>query len=478
MKKKHVKRIKKNMNIKYNTSIFILICVLLSIFSIGLEVNKSNSTKKQVNASSSTCTIDGKTSGSYNFTFKATERTSGVNYWECRNRSSGTWTQCANSSECYTYKINADSGYDQIRNYDNAGNVSEISYLYKKDRVTIEGVQSYSSVSKSNYGIGEVKIIIGSSATQGSISTVSINNNNKIAVTGTGDSCSIRKYFSATRDRKKVCSAGTYNSSSGKCEAESYRLQNDTCWCAMQDDGTGHLEVVWDNSPGVCGRRETYCIDTFKSSDNDKDKYTKATNRVKDSKVGETCVGSPNEWGNSCNFTRPTNSEKYTYYPDITKVIDVDITNYNDYSSYIIKYNDYARTDTVIKKLADFSTDDVPSSSYVSGNTMSAACKALEAKGLSTSVGIKTAYGSETIYVVPMIGSAPCNFNSKAPDETNPIYSSTSYYKKDDSSNSDYFYYCDKNFYNGITYDNGEYKCYKDVENYCYSYTVDYYYKN
>lgn len=474
MKKKRVKKIKKNMNIRHMTSLFIVICGLLIVFSIGLEVNKSSSTKKEVKSGSSTCTIDGK-SGSYNFTFKATELTSGVNYWECRNRSSGTWSRCAYSSGCYTYKINADSGYDQIRNYDKAGNVSAISYLYKKGSVPISGVQSYISVNVSGYGLGTVKIIDSYSSSKGSISNVSIKYG-KIAVTGTGKSCSTREYSAASRARKKVCSAGTYNSSTGKCEAESYRLQNDTCWCAMMDDGTGKLKVAWPNSPGVCGRRETYCTDNFKSTDSDTTKYNKITEKSKDGNVGYACVSSGN-WGSSCKFTRPTNSEKYTYYSDITQILTKDITIYDDYAKEIIKY-DNARQDIVISSLAGFATDGVPDSTHVSGSTMTAACNALGSAKISTSAGIKTKNGSETIYIVPMIGSAPCNFNSKAPDETNPIYSSTSYYKENDTSNSDYFYYCDSSFYDGITYVDGTYKCYKDVNKYCYNYTVDYYYED
>lgn len=472
MKKKHVKRIKKSKNIKYNTSVFILVCVLLSIFSIGLEVNKSNSTKKQVNAGSSNCTIDGK-SGSYNFTFKATELTSGVNYWECRNRSSGTWSTCANSSGCYTYKINADSGYDQIRNYDKAGNVSAISYLYKKGSVPISGVQSYSSVNVSGYGLGTVKIIDDYSATTGSISDVSIKYG-KIAVTGTGKSCSTREYSAASRARKKVCSAGTYNSSTGKCEAESYRLQNDTCWCAMKADSSGHLKVAWAESPGACGRKKTYCTDNFKSTDSNATKYNKITEKSQDGNVGYACVGSGG-WGSSCKFTRPSNSESFTYYSSITKILTATVENYADYSSAIINY-DNAREQNVIDSLAGFATAGAPSGT--SAQTIDDVCNAVGDKNLSTSAGIATSKDGGTIYVVPIIASAPCNFNSKAPDQTNPIYSNTSYYKQDDPSNSDYFYYCNSSFYDGIAYVDGTYKCYEDVDKYCYEYTVDYYYED
>lgn len=472
MKKKRVKKIKKNMNIRHMTSLFIVICGLLIVFSIGLEVNKSSSTKKEVKSGSSTCTIDGK-SGSYNFTFKATELTSGVNYWECRNRSSGTWSRCAYSSGCYTYKINADSGYDQIRNYDKAGNVSAISYLYKKGSVPISGVQSYISVNVSGYGLGTVKIIDSYSSSKGSISNVSIKYG-KIAVTGTGKSCSTREYSAASRARKKVCSAGTYNSSTGKCEAESYRLQNDTCWCAMKDDGTGHLKIAWDDALGACGRKRTYCTDSFKSTDSNTTKYDKITEKSKDGNVGYACVGSGG-WGSSCKFTRPDNSETFTYYSSISQILTSTVEKYVDYPSSITNYNN-ARQENVINSLAGFATAGTPTST--SAQTVEGICRKVADLKVTTSAGIATSKDGGTIYVVPIIASAPCNFNSKAPDETNPIYSSTSYYKANDTSNSDYFYYCDSSFYDGITYVDGTYKCYKDVNKYCYNYTVDYYYED
>ncbi len=472
MKKKRVKKIKKNMNIRHMTSLFIVICGLLIVFSIGLEVNKSSSTKKEVKSGSSTCTIDGK-SGSYNFTFKATELTSGVNYWECRSRSSGTWSRCAYSSGCYTYKINADSGYDQIRNYDKAGNVSAISYLYKKGSVPISGVQSYISVNVSGYGLGTVKIIDDYSAIKGSISDVSIKYG-KIAVTGTGKSCSTREYSAASRARKKVCSAGTYNSSTGKCEAESYRLQNDTCWCAMKDDGTGHLKIAWDDALGACGRKRTYCTDSFKSTDSNTTKYDKITEKSKDGNVGYACVGSGG-WGSSCKFTRPNNSETFTYYSSISQILTSTVEKYVDYPSSITDYNN-ARQENVINSLAGFATAGTPTST--SAQTVEGICRKVADLKVTTSAGIATSKDGGTIYVVPIIASAPCNFNSKAPDETNPIYSSTSYYKANDASNSDYFYYCDSSFYDGIAYVDGTYKCYEDVDEYCYNYTVDYYYED
>ena len=102
------------------------------LFKQAISCNK-NYFKSSTLVANNTCTVDGRSYGSYNFSFNATELTSGVDYWQCHNATSGYWTTCPNSNGCITYKINADSGYDQIKTYDIAGNVSSIRYLYKKD---------------------------------------------------------------------------------------------------------------------------------------------------------------------------------------------------------------------------------------------------------------------------------------------------------------------------------------------------------
>ena len=145
--------------------------------------------------------------------------TSGVDYWQCHNSTSGYWTTCPNSNGCITYKINADSGYDQIRTYDSAGNVSSIGYLYKKDIEQISSMQDSTYVNVSGRGKGKVKIINNYYQREGKISNVSISNE-KISVTGITEDCEKIVYYNATRDYKKVCKLGTYNADTCKREAK------------------------------------------------------------------------------------------------------------------------------------------------------------------------------------------------------------------------------------------------------------------
>lgn len=128
------------------------------LFQQAISSNK-NYFKSSALVANNTCTVDGRSSGSYNFSFNATELTSGVDYWQCHNATSGYGTTCPNSNGCITYKINADSGYDQIKTYDSAGNVSSIRYLYKKDIEQISGMQDSTYVNVSGRGKGKVKII-------------------------------------------------------------------------------------------------------------------------------------------------------------------------------------------------------------------------------------------------------------------------------------------------------------------------------
>ena len=128
------------------------------LFKQAISSNK-NYFKSSTLVANNTCTVDGRSYGSYNFSFNATELTSGVDYWQCHNATSGYWTTCPNSNGCITYKINADSGYDQIKTYDSAGNVSSIRYLYKKDIEQISGMQDSTYVNDSGRGKGKVKII-------------------------------------------------------------------------------------------------------------------------------------------------------------------------------------------------------------------------------------------------------------------------------------------------------------------------------
>lgn len=420
--------------------------------------NNKNYFKSSTLAANNTCTVDGRSYGSYNFSFNATELTSGVDYWQCHTIS-GYWTTCPNSNGCRTYKINADSGYDQIRTYDIAGNVSSIRYLYKKGIEQISSMQDSTYVNVSGRGKGKVKIINNYYQREGTISDVFISNE-KISVTGRTEDCEKIVYYNATRDYKKVCRLGTYNARTGKCEAESYRLQNDTCYCAMKLD-KGKLKIAWENSPGACGRYATYCTDEFRSSDDYQTKYGKVTLSHSYGAVGVVCT--PKTWGSSCDFQRPESSECTTHYNSIINVLSGSVTTYADYQSKIATG---ARSYDTMSKVASFATAGNPcekSGNYVASYNFANVCKSLE--GQSPSIAVKT---TDDIYVVPLVMSAECNWVAKAPDKTNPNYGK--YIQKDAG---DFFYYCGSDA-EGI---NNNYQCYKTVTKQCYDYTVEYYYE-
>ena len=383
------------------------------LFKQAISSNK-NYFKSSTLVANNTCTVDGRSYGSYNFSFNATELTSGVDYWQCHNATSGYWTTCPNSNGCITYKINADSGYDQIKTYDIAGNVSSIRYLYKKDIEQISGMQDSTYVNDSGRGKGKVKIINNYYQREGTISNVSINNE-KISVTGRTEDCEKIVYYNATRDYKKVCKLGTYNADTGKCEAESYRLQNDTCYCTMKLDN-GKLKIAWPEDPGQCARHYTYCTDKFKSSDNDQTKYEKVTLSNTDDNVGDVCTRADG-WGSSCDFQRPESSACTTHYNSIVNVLSDSVTTYADYQNKIATGN---RSVSTMSAVASFATAGNPCEN--SGNVEASynfndVCKSLESK--SSSIAVKT---TDDYYVVPVVMSAACNWVEKAPDKTNPNY--------------------------------------------------------
>lgn len=433
----------------------------LLLFRQAIASDK-NYFKSSTLAVNSTCTVDGK-SGSYNFSFKATELTSGVDYWQCHT-TSGSWTTCPNSNGCKTYKIDADSGYDQIRTYDIAGNISSTKYLYKKYTFTRKG--EVSSDTAVDYGGSNAKIIDSYYATEGTITSVTIQSDGTIKVIGTTKDCNKYRYTDAKRERIKYCKGGTYNEITGLCEAESYRLQNDTCWCAMQLVN-GKLKIAWSNSPGVCARRTTYCTDEFDKNDDSSTKYDKITLKQQYGAVGVICVGAGG-WGSSCDFSRPSNSERFTQYNSITQVPETAITNYNDYAS---KIQDADRTDSLKETIAGFATESKPTTgsttSYISGATIAGTCQNIENANKDASIGMRTTMpGGSVIYIVPLIGSADCNWIAREPTEYNVNYG-----KYSQNIDGDYFYYCDGDG-ETITSNN---ECEKTIVNKCYSYTVTYY---
>lgn len=454
---------------KKRTFLFILFCTMTIVltgsllFRQAISSNK-NYFKSSTLAANSTCTVDGKSYGSYNFSFRATELTSGVDYWQCHT-TSGYWTTCPNSNGCRTYKVNADSGYDQIRTYDIAGNVSSIRYLYKKNIIQLASVQDSTYVSLSGEGIGKVKLINSFYQRKGTISDAYIRNE-KISVTGRTEGCEKTVYYNATKDYIKVCKLGTYNERTGKCEAESYRLQNDTCYCEYKAVDN-KLKTINPSNPGNCVRTHTYCTDEFRSSDNYVTKYKNATSIHKYGAVGILCTGASSEWGSSCDFERPANSVCNAHYDNIVNVLNENITSYEDYKSKIATGD---RSSSTMSKVASFATAGNPcekSGNYTASYDFNTVCKKLEGK--STGIGVKTKNSTgETIYIVPIILSAPCNWVAKAPTENNSNYG-----KYPQKVVGDSFYYCDDDA-DGITND---YQCYKTVTKQCYDYTVEYYYE-
>lgn len=456
---------------KKRTFLFILFSTMLVgltgsllLFRQAVAGNKDYF-RSSILGATSTCTVDGK-SGSYDFTFKATELTSGVDYWQCHT-TSGSWTTCPNSNACRTYKINSDSGYDQIRTYDIAGNVSSIRYLYKKDNVTISGVQDSSYVSVSGIGIGKVKIINNYYQREGTISNVFISNE-KISVTGKTEDCVTEVTYPSTMESKKICKLGTLvkTNEGYKCVAESYRLQNDTCYCEYTAVDN-KLKLINPSNPGDCIREHTYCTDEFRSSDSYVTRYNNATSANQYGAIGVLCTKADTNWGSSCDFVRDDNRVCNAHYDNIVNVLDEDITSYEDYRSKIATGLRRASTMEAVANLATAGNPCESSDNYTASYSFDTACKNLEGK--STSIGVKTKNSSgKTIYIVPMILSAPCNWVEKPPTIDNPNYN-----KHIQKVVGDDFYYCDDDAI-GMTSD---YQCIKRVTKQCFDYSVEYYYE-
>lgn len=428
-------------------------------------------------AVNNSCTVTGKT-GSFNFSYNAYDQTSGVDYWQCHSINSNSWTTCPNSSKCTNYKINANSGYDQIRVLDVAGHASSTNYLYKKTDIQFVGYSNYSS-SVTRTGGSKAKIIDSYYAYTGSINSVNIQSDETIKVTGTAKSCSEPTYTAAHRDNIYICGdgGGTYNPTTKLCEAESYRLQNDTCWCAMKLVN-GKLEVAWPEAKGACLRKRTYCTDQFKKDDTVENRYNMATKSVQDSNTGTVCTGlNEGNWGSSCNFTRKDNTECFTQYNSVPQVMSSFSGTYSDYEKKIGDYTN--RLDSAKSSIAGFATAGdtcAPSSSnssngYLSNRNMDSLCDSIGYNNVSTNYAIKSNFNGQTIYIYPVIASAPCNWVTKDPTKDpkilNPIYG-----KYSQNVDGDYFYYCD-GIGEVITKDN---RCKKEEVKYCYDYRVDYYY--
>lgn len=308
---------------KNNFLLFMCFVGLLGIF-FGTNLSYkliSNLTSKTIITNRSAkfaCSTIGSES---TLTVKATakEKTSGIAEWYCHNYNTGTWVACPSSLNCSIYSLTGWNGYDKIRTYDIAGNVSNDYTLYKSAYENPKGQRDNDSSFSVSVGTNPIHIL-SYSENAGTISSVSIVNNS-IKLTGKPAVKTEQKKTetSSPATSEKLCSVGKPIESNGtySCNATSYRLQNDTCVCVFKKNYSGKYEFDYEFDTDsdwakdtICQRTATYCSDDYDKVSSTDDKYNVITRREPNNQN----VTSGVEASNSNLYSRSKDSLCYTYY--------------------------------------------------------------------------------------------------------------------------------------------------------------------
>lgn len=447
------------------SSIFIFI---ISVVSANLPCKLiSTLTSKTITTTLSTKFACSTTGSESTLTVKATakENTSGINEWYCHNYSTGTWVACPSSFNCSTYSLTGWNGYDKIRTYDIAGNVSDDYALYRNDYENPYGERDDDSSFSVSVGTKPIHIL-SYRQDAGTISSVSIVNG-KIKLTGKPEVRSRQKSTktSSNADSIELCPAGKPVSRNGKyyCEASSYRLQNDTCVCVFKKNSSGKYE--FDTASGwdpfsLCLRTSTYCSDEYDNVSSIDDKYNVITRREKNNQMA-----SSSSYSNSNLYTRPEDSLCFTYYKtdgygNTYKSIFISYwyESFYVYSTYINKYHADSSypplpANNGMKKLmvdaskststlcANSTKTTVTGSNYYSSpsgitlNGKEGICDFLRDELNAGATDINGMVTSSDNLMVPIISSATCKFNGSTAN-------TVSYSQKAADLDNNLLYYC------------------------------------
>ena len=433
-------------------------------------------------------------------TASSSDATSGINNWYCR-KTDGTWEVCPNSSGCTSYKLTGWLGYDKVKAFDKAGNESGETDLY--NITSANSAKTDLSSNNLTSGLYAIKVgtnpvhIIDYKANVGEITKAQIKDG-RIKLTGKPAKTTISKpvdnYLSASTDY--LCEFGKPAKKNGAwvCDAENYRLQNETCTCLLDKDSNGVYSV---NHTG-CQRYDTFCSDKYDSKASVDDLFKVVT---KPDMSNPYCVPVNRDdmhCYSSNYFDRPLNSSCFTYYnnPNFTNVF----SNlwYQTYDTYVgnieLRNGNYYSYD--VKKTAknlivgasksiqnpcnpNKSDDVIDQESYVSSGSWYKLCDTITDK---LNAG-ETVYGLTTDdnqFMVPFLGSAQCIFNSEKAMKKANFNKYSSYSEKQVKYNyaGNSVYYCDKG---ELVERDGTYQCkvtaVSQITTYAYDWTVNYYRK-
>lgn len=459
-------------------------------------------------------------SGSVSVKATATDKTSGVNGWLCYN-SNGSWVSCPNSTLCSTYTINGWNNYTKVKVNDTAGNESSGATLYKSSSYRFNGTATNSNLITRS-GDSNVVNITGQTATTGTISSTAISSTGSASVSGYPESTSVTTStpvsYNASKKGVYSCNVGKVVYKNGKymCEAESYRLQNETCNCIFKKENGKYVRATsW------CARESTYCSDEYSSTASESDTYAVITNRKPNAQTSQSITNESNL------FERPEGTTCFTYYKkdgngnSFAKIFnDKDIWHYcvaayesttcllnnlqesmgisgNSGHQSCCKNNNYTPLTVKpgIRKLlvnASKSTSSpcdnsnatkiVTGNGYYSSGNNSALCKFIADKlntdsSFAQSVSFDAVYEDDGIekIMVPTFGNAACNFKSGEATKTSAPNSNS---KIGTIGNTQYYFYCPDG--SSVTQSGNNFTCTRyqntTITTYAYDWTV-YYYK-
>ena len=428
-------------------------------------------------------------------TAHSSDTTSGINNWYCR-KTDGTWEVCPNSSGCTSYKLTGWLGYDKVKAFDKAGNESGETDLYTigSSNSSKTGLSSDDLTS----GLYAIKVgtnpvhIINYKANVGEITKAQIKDG-RIKLTGKPAKTTISKpvdnYLSASTDY--LCEFGKPAKKNGAwvCDAENYRLQNETCTCLLDKDSNG----VYSLNHAGCQRYDTFCSDKYDSKASVDDLFKVVTKPDMSNPYCKPVDGNDMHCYSSNYFDRSLNSTCFTYYnnPNFTSVF----SNlwYQTYDTYVgnieLRNGNYYSYD--VKKTAKNLIVDASKSienlcniynnqkDYISSGSWYKLCDTITDK-LNAGEKVYGLTTDDNQFMVPFLGSAQCIFNSKKAMEKANFNKYSSYSEKQVKYNyaGNSVYYCNKG---ELVERDGTYQCkvtaVNQITTYAYDWTVNYYRK-
>lgn len=455
---------------KYKKIIFFSLVFIFIGASISTDLPCkliSNLTRKTVTTTLSVKFACSTTGSESTLTVKATsiENTSGIDNWYCHNYNTGNWVACPYSFNCSTYSLIGWNGYDKIRVYDVAGNVSNDYSLYKNDYKNTYGRRDNDSTFSVYVGTNPIHIL----SSEDNVGTISSANivNGRIKLTGKPDVKTEQKSTetSSPAMSEKMCPAGRpeYRDGNYYCTAKDYRLQNDTCVCLYNKNSSGKYELATASSdwrPLFCPRATTYCSDDYDKVSSIDDKYNVVTRREPNNQNATGIAAS-----NSNLYTRPEDSTCFTYYKTdgygntyYSTFPSYWYESFDVYETYIDKYHNdpsyppLPAKSGMKKKIVDASinpsticnasatgitegSDYYSSHNGVTDGNREGICNYLMEKLNAGATDIKGTTTSSNDLMVPIIGSATCKFNTG-------LANTGSYSQKVLDINNNLLYYC------------------------------------